>query len=397
MGRLSPSQRIRSLSLLIAAFTTIAGFAVLNTFAQTPKGRRPAPKATPPTTTSTDAEFNDVSKRAADAAAGGRLEEALELYRQALGLRPKWAEGWWAMGTILYERDLYPPGRDAFRALVSLEPKHGPGWGMLGLCEFNTREYERAVVSLQRGRALGLGSNAQLESVVRYHAAILYNRLEQFEIAYEILREFLREGNESPKVIEAFGMAMLRMPFLPSEMPPDKRDQVLLAGRGGLNMAARRLDVARRSFDELVTRYPNSPNVHYSFGIYLLNQEADKALGEFHQELKISPEHVPAMLQIAFEHLKRDENEAALPWAEKAVQLSPNLFPARNALGRILLDLGQVDRAIKELEAGVKLAPDSPEMHYALARAYTRAGRREDAAREREIFQRLEKSNRGQP
>jgi tetratricopeptide (TPR) repeat protein len=268
---------------------------------------------------------------------------------------------------------------------------------MLGLCEFNTREYERAVVSLQRGRALGLGGNAQLESVVRYHTAILYNRLEQFEIAYEILREFLREGNESPKVIEAFGMAMLRMPFLPSEMPPDKRDQVLVAGRGGLNMAARRLDQARRSFEELVTRYPNSPNVHYSFGIYLLNQDADKALAEFHQELKISPEHVPAMLQVAFEHLKRDENEAALPWAEKAVQLSPNLFPARNALGRILLDLGQVDRAIKELEAGVKLAPDSPEMHYALARAYTRAGRREDAAREREIFQRLEKSNRGQP
>ncbi len=391
MERFYPSHTVRSLLLLVVVTSAFA----LNAFAQSSKTRRPPAKGNVPA--SNEAQFNELSKRAAEAASGGRLDEALGLYRGALELRPKWAEGWWAMGTILYERDLYPPGRDAFRALVSLEPKHGPGWGMLGLCEFNTREYERAVVSLQRGRALGLGGNAQLESVVRYHTAILYNRLEQFEIAYEILREFLREGNESPKVIEAFGMAMLRMPFLPSEMPPDKRDQVLVAGRGGLNMAARRLDQARRSFEELVTRYPNSPNVHYSFGIYLLNQDADKALTEFHQELKISPEHVPAMLQVAFEHLKRDENEAALPWAEKAVQLSPNLFPARNALGRILLDLGQVDRAIKELEAGVKLAPDSPEMHYALARAYTRAGRREDAAREREIFQRLEKSNRGQP
>ena len=169
--------------------------------AQSSGARRPAGKS--PATS--EAAFNDLTKRAAEAASGGRLEEALSLYRQALELRPKWAEGWWAMGTILYERDLYAPGRDAFRALTSLEPKHGPGWGMLGLCEFNTREYERAIVSLQRGRALGLGGNAQLESVVRYHAAIVYNRMEQFEIAYEILREFVREGNESAKVIEAFG------------------------------------------------------------------------------------------------------------------------------------------------------------------------------------------------
>lgn len=358
-------------------------------------GRRPARPA-PQAEAKDEATFNDLSKRAAEAAAARQLDEALVLYQQALQLRPKWAEGWWAMGTILYDRDLYPAARDAFRALVSLEPKHGMAWGMLGLCEYQTREYERALVSLLRGRMLGLGGNEQVNSVVRYHAVILYNRFEHFEIAYEILREFLREGNESPKVVEAFGLTMLRMPYLPNEIPPDKREQLLLAGRAGMSMAARRLEDAQRAFDELLKRYPDEPNVHYAYGVYLINQDADAALAEFHRELKISPNHVAAMLQIAFEHLKRDENEKALPFAEKAVQLAPNLFPARNALGRILLDMGQVERSIKELEAGVKLAPDSPEMHYALARAYTRAGRKEDAAREREIFQRLEKQYRAQ-
>jgi tetratricopeptide (TPR) repeat protein len=189
---------------------------------------------------------------------------------------------------------------------------------------------------------------------------------------------------------------MLRMPFLPNEIPPDKRELVLIAGRAGFNMAARRMEESRKAFDELLARYPEEPNIHYAFGIFLLNQDADAALEEFRRELKISPSHVPAMLQMAFEYLKRDEHENALPWAEQSVRLAPNLFPARNALGRILLELGQVERSIKELEAGVKLAPDSPEMHFALARAYTRADRKEEAAREREIFQKLDKLYRTQ-
>lgn len=342
------------------------------------------------------AGFSEVVRRADEARLTGRLDEAAALYLQALRARPAWPEGWWYVGTIFYEKDRYAEARDAFRNLVALEPKNGPAWGMLGLCEFQTREYERAVVSLQRGRLLGLAGHQDLISVVRYHTALLYIRLEQFEIAFDILREFLREGNESQKVIEAFGLTMLRLPFLPSELPPDRRELVLIAGRAGFNLGARRTAEARKAFDELLARYPETPSVHYAYGIYLLNQDADAALEEFRKELKISPNHVAAMLQMAFEYLKRNEYETALPLAEKSVQLAPKLFPARNALGRILLELGQVERAIAELETGVKLAPESPEMHFALARAYTRAGRKQEAAREREAFLKYDKLYREQ-
>ena len=106
--------------------------------------------------------------------------------------------------------------------------------------------------------------------------------------------------------------------------------------------------------------------------------------------MEISPNHFPSMVQMAFEYLKRDQYNEALPLAEKAVQLAPKLYAARNVLGRVLLEVGQVDRSIRELEEGVKLAPSSPEMHFALARAYTRAGRKQEAARERETFKKLQ-------
>jgi tetratricopeptide (TPR) repeat protein len=346
----------------------------------------PAAPAKPQST----AEFDKTVKLADEARLAGRLSEALDLYAKALQIRPKWPEGWWNVATILYEGDRYLEARDAFRNLVALDPKNGRAWGMLGLCEFQTREYERSVVSLQRGRTLGLDNNREIEAVVRYHAAQLYIRFEFFEIAYDILSEFVQIGNESPKVIEAFGLTMLRMPFLANEIPPDKREQVTVAGRAGYYLAARRLEEAGVAFAELLSRYPNAPNVHYAYGVFLMNQDADAALKEFRRELEISPLHQPSMVQIAFEYMKRDELNTALPFAEKAVQLAPKMFQARNVLGRVLLDLGQVERAIKELEEGARLAPSSPEMHFALARAYTRVGRKADATRERELFKRLQ-------
>lgn len=350
--------------------------------------KRTARQTQPPVQKTSD--FDPLAKAADDARLAERLDEAIDLYGKALKLRPEWPDGWWYIGAIYYEKDRYVEAADAFQKLVALEPKRGPAWGMLGLCQFQTGDLQRSVMALQQGRTLGLNDNPELESVVRYHTALIYIRVSQFEIAYDILREFMKVGNESPKVIEAFGLTMLRMPILPGEIPSTKREQIMIAGQAGFNMAARRLEQARSAFDNLLSRYPNDPNVHYGFGVFMLTQDADVALNEFKRELEISPAHFPAMVQMAFEYLKRDQYNDALPLAEKAVELAPKMYAARNVLGRLLLELGQIDRSVKQLEEGVRLAPSSPEMHFALARAYTRAGRKEDANRERETFKKLQ-------
>jgi tetratricopeptide (TPR) repeat protein len=379
---------------------TLAGTLLSQSAAAQTKGRARRPRAQPQAPPQApqgpqapdrpNPAFDQAVKLGDEARGAGRLEEALGHYAQALRLRPKWAEGWWYVGAILYEKDRYAEARDALRNVVELDPKRGAAWGLLGLCEFQTREYERAGGSMLRGRALGFDGNKELAAVVTYHAALLYIRFEQFEVGFDALTEFVRVGNEGTKVIEAFGLALMRMPYLPGELPPDRREQVMLAGRAGYDMAARRMDQARAAFDQLLARYPNEPNVHYAFGVYLLNQDADAAMKEFRRELEISPQHFPAMTQMAFEYLKRDEFETALPLAEKAVQLAPKMFAARNVLGRVLLEQGQIERAIKELEEGARLAPNSPEMHYALGRAYRRAGREADAKREVALFQKLQ-------
>jgi tetratricopeptide (TPR) repeat protein len=375
------------MAVLVAAMPPLAAAAAP---AAPPSPPRP-PTAAPASTAST-AGFERLARQAADARDSGRLEEAISLYRKALKLRPSWVEGRWYLGTLLYDLERHEEARDALRRVIGAQPKNGPARALKGLCDFQLHDYDRALTELQAARALGLGGNRELFSVVRYHTAILLNRAEQFERAFDVLRELVLEGNETVSVVEATGISMLRMPLLPSEMPPERRELVLMAGRAGVKVAARRAPGARAAFEELVARYPETPNVHYAYGGLLLIEEPDAALEEFRRELKVSPSHVPAMLQIAFEQIKRGDYPAALPLAREAVELAPTLFPARNALGRALLETGDTPGAIEQLEAGVKLAPDSPEMRFALARAYTRGGRPADAERERAAFLRLDQA-----
>ncbi len=373
--------------------------ALLGMATAAPAAQRRAAQKKPPATAKApaapqSAEFNKLAKQADAAREAGRLEDAIRLYNEALQLNPRWIEGWWYLGSIFYDRDRYGEAREALRILLSNDAKNGPAWALIGLCEFQLRNYDPALADIQYARVLGMGDNKEFINVTRYHAGILMTRSGQFEIGYEALRDFARDGNESPSVIEALGLNILRMPFLPAEAPPDKRELILLAGRAAFYQAARRVQETERAFKELLARYPEAPNVHYAYGVFLLIDSPDAALEEFRRELQVSPANVPAMLQIAFEFIKRNDFENARPYAEKAVAAAPNLFATHNALGRVLLELGKLDEAIKELETGVKQAPDSPEMRFALARAYARAGRKEDAARERATFLELDKQKR---
>jgi tetratricopeptide (TPR) repeat protein len=313
------------------------------------------------------------------------------LYEQALQARPSWTEGRWYLGTILYSLERFDEAREAFRRVVAASPEDARAWAFKGLCEFELRGYDRALSDLQRAQVLGIPGK-EVYHVAIYHYAILLTRYEQFEESLQYLSQLAREGNESTSMAEALGHSVLRMPFLPSELPSQRREMVLMAGRATIHWANARRAAARAGYEELILRYPEAPNVHYAFGVFLLKEDADAALAEFNRELRISPMHVEAMLQIALEKNLRAEHDEALAHAQKAVELAPRNSAGRNVLGRILLNRDDVEGAIKHLEEGARIAPRSREMHFELARAYARAGRKEDAAREREIFRKLEEA-----
>jgi predicted Zn-dependent protease len=354
---------------------------------QTAAAPRPRAGATSQTA---PASFESLSKKADVLRQAGKLAEAVPAYEEALRLRPSWTEGRWYVGTLNYELEKPGPAREAFLKVIAAQPENAGAWAFAGLCEFQLKKYEPALGDLMKARELHVASNKELGAVVRYHAAILLTRFQQFELSQKVLSEFTGEGNDNPKVIEALGLSTLRIPLLPDELQPDRREQVLLAGQGTYYLYVHAMAAARKSLEELVRRYPDTPNTHYALGVMLLNEDPDAGIEAFKKELEVSPGSVHAMLQIAFEYIKRSDWANAKTWAAQAVQTAPDNFAGRQAYGQALLELSDTDDAIKQLEAGVALASDSPTLHFMLARAYQKAGRTADAQKERDTFARLD-------
>jgi len=361
--------------------------------AQAAQGTAPPPKPSPGAATASRprASFDALSAKAVEARVAGRLEEAAGHYARALALRPAWAEGRLALATILFDLKRYPEARDHLQRLATAGEGGGEAWALLGLAASRLGEYDAALAALGRARALEIVS-PEMRSRVQFETALVLNRTGQHDAAFDVLRAYASEGQDSPTVIVAFGLSMLRLRQMPDEVPPEQRPMVLLAGRGGYHMARpRRTAVGRLALEELVSRYPSQPNAHYALGTYIAPDDPDAAAEEFQKELRLDPDHAEALIQIAHLETRRGNAAAALPSAEKAVTLVPDVPAGRLVLGRALLDLERTDEAIAQLERAVQLAPESAEVHFTLSRAYQRAGRTEDATREREQFLRLEK------
>jgi tetratricopeptide (TPR) repeat protein len=354
-----------------------------------PAAKRPARAAAPAPQSS--AKFDGLVRDAAAAREGKQLDKAIDLYKQALAIRPSWDEGQWNLGTVLYEVERFAEARDAFRRVTAAHPDHGTAWALKGLCEFRLQNYDAALEDLAQARRLPITGGQEVLDVARYHAGILLTRAGQFDQALMILNEFATQGNETPGVIEAMGLAVLRMPMLPADLPGTKRELVLMAGRARYFQASRHRAGARNAYELLISRYPDTPNTHYAYGVFLLAEEPDRAIEVLERELKVSPQNVYAKLQIAFAYIRKGDYEKALPWARDGAAEAPTDYVAHHAYGQALLETGDVAGALIELEAGVKLAPDSPIMHFVLAKAYRRAGRQEDAEKAQQAFLRLDK------
>lgn len=331
-----------------------------------------------------------------------RVAEAIRLYGRATELKPSWSEGWWHLGTLLFDSARFGEARDAFVHFISVERQQpGPGFAMVGLSDFELKRYTEALTALEHGMTLGLGENSDFSQTVLYRDGILNTKLGRPEIALQRLTLAANRmaaahpdsssqavlGNQD--LLTAFGLAALRIPRLPSEISDAEMPVVRLAGRAQALIALKDGVSAEQQLKELLAAYPSHPGVHYMYGVFLAKEHPPLANEEFRREIEVNSEDAVAHVQLAFGLLNTGDYDAGLRYAEEGVELAPKDFIAHVVCGRLLLELGRTDSAVRELRTAVRLAPDSPDAHFALSRALSQQGRTTEAARQRAEFEHL--------
>lgn len=347
----------------------------------------------------TSQSFEQLSGRAQQEYNANHDDEASRLFAEAVKLRPEWASGWWALGMIDYQHDRYPQCRDELTRMVALDASAAPGWALLGLCEFRTKQYDLAFEHLKKAHMLVPAKvpGVPLLDMANYHLGMLLTRDGAFEVAQAIMMQVAIRVRENSDMMFAAGVASLRMPILPSDVPASQRGAVSMAGKAFWDLVTRPPDESEADFKSLVAAYPNVPNVHYFYATFLGAHYPERSASEFLEELRVSPDSVPARVQLCLRYIVEGKSDEALKYAREAVALSPDSVGSQLALGGALRAGGDDEHALAAYLEAEKLDHAGPEIRLYLANTYRALGRADDMRREQAEYNRLKSEQQNWP
>jgi tetratricopeptide (TPR) repeat protein len=293
----------------------------------------------------------------------------------------------WNQALQEYSTGNYPAAAENLKKWLQANPGNGTGWAMLGLCEFGLKDFDNALIHLDRGAKLGLAGSPESLQIARYTYGALLVRSGQFEQASEVLAAAAVGGALEEKIEYELGLALLRRTEFPNTDKKSDHALITAAGKIAVLLHQSKYDEAIAGFKQLLVSYPSEPFLHYAYGTALLAlSEFDEATIQMRAECSISPGSELPLIRLASISLRQHNASDAIVWSQRALSLAPNSANAHYLLGRALMDSGDTIRAVHELEIAASLSPASPEIHFNLAKAYTQAKMPEKARRERAIF-----------
>ncbi|MGA9670342.1 MAG: tetratricopeptide repeat protein, partial [Terracidiphilus sp.] len=292
----------------------------------------------------TSVDIDSLRKQALEEGEAGKTDAAIRDYQRALELQPEWKEGLWNLGMLLYSSDRFAEAKANFQKVVEFAPNVGTAWSLLGLSEYETRDYDNALTHLEKSRTLGIKDDEEIARVSSYHLGILWIRAGEFERASELLLATFGTGIVSPQAKIALGLALLRVPLLPEQLNPSSEALVLAAG----GAATSGVDEPSR-LAALLPANPDVPYLRFAYGLALAKAGKEReALEQMLAETKISPGSSATWIEVSRLALRQGAMDESLKAGQEAVRLSANDKDAHEMLAQALEAAGKHEQAAAE-------------------------------------------------
>jgi tetratricopeptide (TPR) repeat protein len=143
-----------------------------------------------------------------------------------------------------------------------------------------------------------------------------------------------------------------------------------------IHTAAKKPDLARKEYADLVKEQPASARAHYFFGVYLMLTEKNykSATDEFESAVKLEPSYMPAYFQIghvatlAADNLARGEETLKKYLAYVPKDEEPSVARAHYWLGGVYEKQGKKAEAKSSYAASLKINPNQKDADAAMKR-----------------------------
>ena len=304
-------------------------------------------------------------KAAGQAAAEGRLDEAVASAREALAADPEIQEAYLLLGNFEAKAGRHAEAAEAYRKALALDPENAATAFNLALAHKNLGRLEDAEAGFERVRSLDPRDTRSLWQLA--DIAMQRGRFDQAEVSLE---EGLRLKVDRPAFLLKLGECYIEM---------------------------KRLAEAEAALGKARAAKPALPTLHYNLAlVHEARGDLAKAALEYEEELRANPGAYRASFNLAKLLLQQRRAQEAVARFRDAVAAKPDFAAGHLYLAKALLDSGDLQGAREAATKGLANAPEpklAPLGHYVLADVYTRQGRPRDAAREVAAARKLERKS----
>jgi tetratricopeptide (TPR) repeat protein len=279
---------------------------------------------------------------------GGRVEEAMAHYREALRIKPDFAQAHNNLGTVLLRQGRASEAIAQFQEALRLRPDATEVHTNLGNAYFD----------------LGQAS----EAAAHYRETLRLNP--RSAEAHNGLGATLLHTGDNAGAIAHFEASL--------KLKPDNPD--ICYNLGLAEAGAGRLSEAVAQYEEALRLRPGFSEAHCKLANVLIQTgRFTEAIAQDRLALELRPNYAEAHygLGLALASLGR-LTEAASEY-EAALRIQPDFAEAHANLGGVLANLDRLTEGIAELQEAARLEPEDVAVHYNLGLALRAAGRLDEA------------------
>ncbi len=270
--------------------------------------------------------------------AQGKLDEAMQCYREAIRLAPNPARGHLNRGNVLLLQGDLDGALDAFRTALELQPDYAGAYYNIGNALLGNRQFDAAVASYRKALAINPDY-----AEVHCSLGVALKELGQMDEAVACFRRALQIAPGLAEAQTNLGLALQHY-----------------YNTGNLLLNAGKPEDAATNFRNALAIEPNLAEAHYNLGNALkgLGQNEDAA-ASYRRAIEIKPDFAEAhgSLGVVLHDLWKFDDEVAS--YRRALTIKPDFAEAHSNLGVTLKEQGKLAESEASYRRALEIEPDN--------------------------------------